>query len=125
MTTTRCLLALHAVVTAVSTAIAVGRDLRAAPFGVATGRTASFDAVIGYGTAISAPWPIATAAWIVPAPGLRLAAPVFMIGQLSEPIVWRRRTWRDPVLAVSVICNLILPIAIARSARNDLGTLAS
>lgn len=123
--TTRRLLTIHAAITAASTALAIGRGLPAAPFGIATRRTAAFDALVGYGTAISAPWPVVPAVWILSPRTLRLAAPGLAIGQLSEPLIWRRDTWRDPVLAATVTMNLILPIAISLSARNDLGTFAS
>lgn len=122
--TTRRWLALHAALTAGSTALAIARGLPAAPFGIATRRTAAFDALIGYGTAVSAPWPVAAGMWTLGPRMLTMAAPALAIGQLSEPLVWHRATWRDPVLAATIAMNLTLPIAIALSARNDLGTFA-
>lgn len=122
---TRRLLAAHGVVALVTTWVAAGRDLRAAPLSIATGRTATFDALVGYGTAISPPWPVASLLWRLRPATLAFAAVAVVVGQLCEPIVWSRRTWRDPVLASSILCNLILPIAIVRSARNEVGTLGT
>lgn len=115
----------HTLATGLATLIAVSRELPGTPFGVATGRTAGFDATIGYGTALSAPWPVLLGLWALRRhPAARWIAAAMVVGQLSEPQTWRGETWRDPILAPVIAGNLIVPFSMCLvGSRNGSGTV--
>jgi hypothetical protein len=47
----------------VGTVQSIRHDLRAEPFGFRTNGTVARDVVIGYGSALAAPWPLVTTLW--------------------------------------------------------------
>lgn len=99
-----------AVATAYATAVATTEpDLVGEPFGLrAPGRVRSH-LVLGWGSAISAPWPmagIATWAAVRAAPGSTPAARTvalvgagILAGTLAEPVTWGRRPASSPARA--------------------------
>lgn len=115
----------YAASAALGTVLAIRKNEPAAFAGIRTGRSAGFDAAIGYGTGISAPWTVVApllyfagrtdrkSTGIVVALSL-----VAVIGQLGEP-AFRTLTWcQDPVGKAVSLANVgpfrpsILPLVI-------------
>ena len=119
----------YATFAALGTLLGIRREQAAAFFGLRTGRSAAFDAAIGFGTGISAPWtlvvPLVFFAFRSEPQSrqlVRLLSLMALLGQLGEPVTWRL-TRCDPVVRALVAANVAVPIALYRSARNDFGTL--
>ncbi len=109
----------YAVSALAGTVLAVRRKLPARLFGLETGRGAGFDAVIGYGTGISAPWTMVVALLFLVRRGdltsrrlVQLMAVLFVLGQLGEPVT-RELSWsRNPLEKAVVTANIAVPVAI-------------
>lgn len=101
----------YAVVAALGTVIGLRNGDSAAPFGVRTGRSVRLDVTAGYGTALSAPWPMVLLLLARAGRDRRLVqvlSVMFLIGAASERSTWQ---WhgRPVVDRTLVVANFLLP----------------
>lgn len=112
------------------TALAVDRTEEAAFFGIRTGWPLVVDVAAGYGTALSAGWPIVLALLLAAQHGrlggrAALTAVIgisvlCVLGQLAEPLVWELVTEPsvDPTALTVGVANVLTPLVmIAAAAR--------
>lgn len=86
----------------------------AAPFGFRTGRSTGFDAVVGYGTALSAPWPMVLLLLARAERNRRLVqalSTMFLIGAASERSTWQWQG-RPVVEKTLLVANFLLPASM-------------
>ena len=101
----------YAVFAGLGTVIGVRNADSAAPFGFRTGRSTGFDAVVGYGTALSAPWPMVLLLLAQAGRNRRLVqvlSKMFLIGAASGRSTWQ---WQGrPVVEETLVAaNFLLP----------------
>jgi len=115
------------------TVIGVAYQLKGRPLGISTPFSVSFDAIAGWGTAISAPWPMLAMLGLMTGPlrrsewtkrGLLILVALFFVGSLVEPITWSPLPQgANAVIAMVVWGNIVLPAGlITLCLRNVLGT---
>lgn len=116
---TRAVSALYLVVGIVGSAVAVAGDYPGLPLGIDLGLTSAGGVWLGWGSGVSAPWPLLVALaltgvaglgrrWTVPGLGL-----VFLSGGLMEPIFWEANTGaKGAAIATLVWFNVILPAMV-------------
>lgn len=101
----------YAVFAALGTVIGVRNADSAAPFGIRTGRSTGFDAVVGYGTALSAPWPMVLL--LLAHAGrrqsvVRILSVIFLVGAAGERSTWEWKG-RPGVEQTVIAANFLLP----------------
>jgi hypothetical protein len=115
------------------TVIGVAYELKGRPLGISTQFSMLVDAIAGWGTAISAPWPMLAMLGLMNGPlrrsgstkrGLLILAALFFLGGLVEPITWSRSLRSGNVLITSLVLgNIVLPAGLVwLCLRNVLGT---
>jgi hypothetical protein len=80
---------------------------------------------VGYGSGLSAPWPMPAAALVAgfcarpgrdwPARTIRTVGWLLVAGTLVEPVTWGRRA-RSPAVVAAVAANLVAAAVLVRSA---------
>lgn len=113
---TRAVSALYLVLGIVGSAVAVAGDYPGLPLGIDLGLSSADGVWLGWGSGVSAPWPLLVALaltgvgglgrrWTVP--GLGLAC---LSGGLMEPIFWEANTGtKGAAIATLVWFNVVLP----------------
>jgi hypothetical protein len=122
----------YAASAALGTLLAIRMNEPAGFAGIRTGRSAGFDAAIGYGTGISAPWTVVAPLLFFAGRKDRKSRNVVMalslaalVGQMVEPAV-RAITWRqNPGAKAVTVVNVAIPMAMLYASRNGFGTVGS
>jgi hypothetical protein len=119
----------------IATPVGVVRGIPGEPLGFGVPVATLQGAVFGWGTGISAAWPMLIALWIVgimgkgPRWALTPLSGAFLIGGLLEPATWNAYSGRlGTTLAVIVWLNLLVPgfllLAGLHRSRNDAGEVS-
>jgi hypothetical protein len=113
---TRAISALYLVGGIVGSVVAVRGDYPGLPLGIDLGLTSATGVWIGWGSGVSAPWPLLVALALtgVAGQGHRRTVPVlglmFVSGALVEPIFWEANTGaKGAAIATLVWLNVVLP----------------
>jgi hypothetical protein len=126
---TRAASALYLAAGVVGSVVALTGDYPGIPLGIDLGLTSAQGVWVGWGSGVSAPWPMLAALaltaiagrgqrWVVPTLGL-----MFVAGALMEPLSWETVTgsggrW----LAVLVWLNVALPLGLIGTGIRDVQT---
>ena len=112
--------------TAFSAAVSLKKDVRGAPFGVELPGSVGVHLAVGWGSGLTAPWPmpaLALGAAVIAGPKAPWARPTavgiglaIVVGTVIEPVTWGRRA-RSPLIAAAVCLNLLSAVALLRAAR--------
>jgi hypothetical protein len=113
--------AIFAVSTAFGAAVSVKENVRGEPLGIDVPGSVGVHLVVGWGSGVSAPWPmpaLVLGAAVCGGPDARWVRGTFvgvgtavLVGTLIEPVTWRRRSW-SPLAAASVLLNLVSAVAL-------------
>jgi len=116
-----------AAATAYGAVVSIREDVPGEPLGLRVPLTVSAGVVLGWGSGLSAPWPMPAAALLVAADPHRSAGPTagrvlaaigagVVTGTLIEPITWQPQRW-TPATASAIGLNLIAAVILIRLGR--------
>lgn len=112
---------LFAACSAFGAAVSLKHDIRGEPLGIDPGGNVGQHLAAGWGSGLSAPWPmqaLALGAALYARPGVPWArnvsvglGTVMLLGTAIEPVTWARRS-RSPLTVVAVSLNLLAAVAL-------------
>jgi hypothetical protein len=112
-------------------AVSLKEDVRGAPLGIDLPGSVGVHLAVGWGSGITAPWPmpaLALAAAACAGPEVRWPRPTcvglgmaILVGTMIEPVTWGRRPW-SPLTAAAVSLNLIAAVALLTTGRSKATT---
>lgn len=112
--------------TAFGAAVSLKKDVRGAPFGFELPGDVGVHLAVGWGSGLTAPWPmpaLALGAAVLAGPKAPWARPTTMaiglailVGTMIEPVTWGRRA-RSPLIAAAVSVNLLSAVTLLTAGR--------
>ena len=112
--------------TAFGAAVSVKEDVRGEPLGIEVPGSVGMHLAAGWGSGLTAPWPmpaLALGAAVSADPEARWVRPTFaglgtaiFVGTIIEPVTWGRRA-RSPLTAAAVALNLLAAASLLAAGR--------
>jgi hypothetical protein len=115
-------------------AVSVKERVRGEPFGIGLSGTVGMQVAAGWGSGLSAPWPLQALALgvaVYARPGVPWArnvsvglGTVMLLGTLIEPVTWGRRS-RSRLTATAVSLNLLTAVTLLWTGRKSATNIPS